>query len=64
MEAQDLISRMLTLDPAHRITIPEIWEHPWVKNGPMYETQLDGGLYNIHQDPHTGAVKVDIIMIT
>ena len=58
-EARDLISRMLTVNPEDRITIPEIWDHPWVKNGPAYEKHLDGGLYNIGRDPYTGAVKVD-----
>lgn len=28
-DVKDLISRMLTVDPAKRITIPEIREHPW-----------------------------------
>ena len=57
-EARDLIRRMLTIDPEERITIPEIWEHPWVKNGPKYERQVEGGIYNVMRDPNTGAVQV------
>jgi serine/threonine protein kinase len=35
-EIQDLISRMLTVDPEQRITIPEIKRHPWMRsNGQM-----------------------------
>lgn len=34
-EAQDLISRMLTVDPSKRITITQIKEHPWfLSNSP------------------------------
>eukprot|EP00746_Dinoflagellata_sp_MGD_P153003 gnl/MRDRNA2_/MRDRNA2_84008_c0_seq1.p1 gnl/MRDRNA2_/MRDRNA2_84008_c0~~gnl/MRDRNA2_/MRDRNA2_84008_c0_seq1.p1 ORF type:complete len:427 (+),score=34.70 gnl/MRDRNA2_/MRDRNA2_84008_c0_seq1:172-1281(+) len=28
--ARDLTSRMLVVDPIKRITIPEIWQHPWL----------------------------------
>ena len=31
-EARHLISRILTLNPSTRITIPEIYNHPWMKN--------------------------------
>nr|GEV77902.1 SNF1-related protein kinase catalytic subunit alpha KIN10-like [Tanacetum cinerariifolium] len=35
--ARDLISRMLIVDPVNRITIPEIYKHPWFqKNLPKY----------------------------
>lgn len=61
MDARDLLRRMLTTDPEARITIPEIWEHPWVKNGPAYERRADGGLYNIGRDLATGAVHVRIL---
>lgn len=30
-QAKDLINRMLVIDPEERITILEIWMHPWVK---------------------------------
>eukprot|EP00163_Fabomonas_tropica_P010413 TRINITY_DN2053_c0_g1_i3.p1 TRINITY_DN2053_c0_g1~~TRINITY_DN2053_c0_g1_i3.p1 ORF type:complete len:664 (-),score=124.87 TRINITY_DN2053_c0_g1_i3:442-2433(-) len=30
---QDLLSHMLTVDPEKRITIPEILQHPWVRQG-------------------------------
>lgn len=29
-DARDLLSRMLTLDPAQRITLEEVLRHPWV----------------------------------
>lgn len=31
-EAKDLISRMLVTNPKKRITIQEIWDHPWIKS--------------------------------
>ena len=30
--ARDLLSRILTMDPGSRITIPEIYAHPWMQN--------------------------------
>lgn len=36
-EVQDLLSRLLEKDPAKRITIPEIYEHPWFKKYPDAE---------------------------
>ncbi|EGW35219.1 uncharacterized protein SPAPADRAFT_146235 [Spathaspora passalidarum NRRL Y-27907] len=30
--AKDLISRMLTINPEQRITIEEIWNHPWLQH--------------------------------
>ncbi|RLV92671.1 Serine/threonine-protein kinase srk1 [Spathaspora sp. JA1] len=30
--AKDLISRMLTINPEQRITIDEIWNHPWLQH--------------------------------
>lgn len=30
-EAKDLIKRMLTVNPSHRITISEVLEHPWFR---------------------------------
>ncbi|KAK6456729.1 kinase-like domain-containing protein [Scheffersomyces xylosifermentans] len=32
-EAKDLITRMLNTNPEERITIEEIWQHPWVRQG-------------------------------
>ena len=34
-ELKDLIQGMLEKDPAKRLTIPQIWQHPWMKG--MYE---------------------------
>ncbi|KAG7662348.1 uncharacterized protein J8A68_004119 [[Candida] subhashii] len=31
-DAKDLISRMLTINPDARITIDEIWRHPWLQS--------------------------------
>ena len=38
-ELQDLVTKMLTVDPAQRITIPEIRRHPWI-GGAMEEEAL------------------------
>lgn len=32
IEAKDLISKMLVINPNERITVDEIYNHPWVKN--------------------------------
>lgn len=32
-EAKHLVARLLTADPAKRITIPEILAHPWMRIG-------------------------------
>ncbi|CAK9435568.1 uncharacterized protein LODBEIA_P02950 [Lodderomyces beijingensis] len=32
-EAKDLITKMLNVNPEERITIEEIWRHPWVTEG-------------------------------
>ncbi|KAG2732577.1 hypothetical protein G9P44_004994 [Scheffersomyces stipitis] len=41
-EAKDLITRMLNTDPEERITVEEIWQHPWVRgsNGTPYPKQV------------------------
>ncbi|RCK56310.1 Serine/threonine-protein kinase srk1 [Candida viswanathii] len=31
-DAKDLISKMLNINPDQRITIEEIWQHPWIVN--------------------------------
>ena len=36
-EAKDLIRKMLVLNPDKRIQIPELLNHPWVKEPAMYE---------------------------
>lgn len=30
--ARDLISRILVVDPIKRMSVPEICDHPWLKN--------------------------------
>lgn len=32
LDAKDLICKMLTINPDERITIKEIWKHPWIKD--------------------------------
>lgn len=31
-DASDLIQKMLTIDPKQRITVPEVLNHPWIRN--------------------------------
>ncbi|KAL4424840.1 hypothetical protein ABPG77_011090 [Micractinium sp. CCAP 211/92] len=59
--AQDLISRMLTLDPEQRITLEAVWAHPWVASAPRWEPQGvgTGRLYRALTDPTSGAVLPD-----
>ena len=33
-EGRDLISRLLVADPARRIKMDQIWQHPWYRRGP------------------------------
>jgi hypothetical protein len=60
-EAQDLISRMLTLDPDQRITLEQVWAHPWVASVPRWQPPGVGAgrLYRALTDPTTGAVLPD-----
>lgn len=41
-EAADLVTRMLTLDPGWRITLAEVWSHPFVRGGPRWEGPGEG----------------------
>lgn len=43
----DLIRRMLTADPAQRITVPEILSHPWVTAGFGPLRRLNAGLLSL-----------------
>jgi serine/threonine protein kinase len=45
-EAKDLVRRMLQLDPAERMTIPEIFNHVWVRVATSNHW-ADSHLYNI-----------------
>ena len=60
-EAQDLIARMLTLDPDQRITLEEAWAHPWVAGAARWQPPGVGAgrLYRALTDPTTGAVLPD-----
>ncbi|KAI1125789.1 hypothetical protein F5Y10DRAFT_224635 [Nemania abortiva] len=42
-EARDLIAKMLTVDPAKRITIRKIWQHPLVRKYDDLDDLNDGG---------------------
>ena len=60
-EAQDLLARMLTLDPEQRISLEACWAHPWVARAPRWEPPGVGAgrLYRCLTDPTTGAVLPD-----
>lgn len=30
-DVDDLLSRMLAVDPQHRINLTEVWQHPWLR---------------------------------
>lgn len=34
-ESKDLITKMLTIDPETRITVEQIWKHPWVRGSSL-----------------------------
>lgn len=57
-DAQDLLARMLTLDPEQRITLEACWAHPWVARAPRWEPPGVGAgrLYRCLTDPTSGAV--------
>lgn len=38
-EGQDLLLRLLQADPRQRITMHEIWSHPWIQNSSIQGTQ-------------------------
>ncbi len=46
-ECADLIARMLTADPAQRISVPETLGHPWVTRGIGQLDRLNGGLLTL-----------------
>lgn len=50
--------RMLTVDPTRRITLEQVWQHPWVRAGPRWEP-VGSSIYNVKVDVHTGAVYAD-----
>ncbi|KAI5925795.1 hypothetical protein F4810DRAFT_708308 [Camillea tinctor] len=41
--ARDLIDKMLTVEPKHRITIKQMWQHPLVRNHDDLDDLNDGG---------------------
>eukprot|EP00887_Chlorella_sp_A99_P005827 scaffold1.g5827.t1 len=57
-EAADLLSRMLCLDPAARITLEEVWCHPWVTRWGTWDALGVGpaGLARARSDGATGAL--------
>lgn len=38
--AKELISKLLVKDPAHRLSLREVVEHPWIHNGEAYRLRL------------------------
>lgn len=40
-ELVDLLQRMMTVDPQKRITIKEIWTHPWVSDANTYASETN-----------------------
>ena len=44
---KDLLKRLLTPDPTHRITIPQIMSHPWSAACPFSESLPDKSALNL-----------------
>ena len=63
--AADLVDRMLTANPDDRITLEEVWEHPWVASAPAWEPQGQGGggLVRARTDPVSGAPLPDAELV-
>jgi 5'-AMP-activated protein kinase catalytic alpha subunit len=59
--ARDLIQRMLTVDPEARITLAEIWTHPWLASFDRWVPpgMGPGGLLRSEVDPASGAPVPD-----
>jgi hypothetical protein len=49
---------MLSVDPDRRITIEQLWGHPWLKAASRWEP-LGASIYQISTDAGTGAVYAD-----
>ncbi|XP_062215194.1 serine/threonine-protein kinase SAPK10-like [Phragmites australis] len=61
-ECRDLISRIFVADPATRITIPEITNHPWfIKNLPA-DLMDDSTMSNQYEEPEQPMQSMDEIM--
>ena len=52
----DLINKILEINPKKRITIEEILNHPWIKNGNNYEENSNN--YNYNNNLFTKAEKI------
>jgi serine/threonine protein kinase len=52
-DCQDLLSRLLTVDPNKRIGIPEVFEHPWIKAGPNPKFPEEGPI------PYIGLRRIE-----
>jgi serine/threonine protein kinase len=57
-EAKDLVRRMLQLDPAERMTIPEIFNHVWVRVATSNHW-ADSQLYNIQPSNEKAETSVN-----
>ncbi|GFH17429.1 uncharacterized protein HaLaN_14067 [Haematococcus lacustris] len=49
---------MLTVDPDKRITLGQLWSHPWVRGATRWEP-VGASVYCVLSDPSTGAVYAD-----
>lgn len=64
VEAKDLISKMLVINPNNRITVDEIFNHPWIKDSIFYNDyfNINSRFENTNQLPTvTPAAKVEHI---
>jgi len=53
-ECEELIKRMLTIDPARRITIPEIVTHRWMRmagNDPEFSKLMHESMHPLSTEP-------------
>jgi hypothetical protein len=59
--ASHLVGGMLQVDPGKRLTLDQVWAHPWVQGSPRWEPPGDGpgGLLRAPVDPATGAAPPD-----
>lgn len=49
-ELKDLLTSMLAFDPTHRLTIPEILAHPWMKGDILMGSDLETEMRKVHTE--------------
>ena len=57
-ESKDLLRKMLTVDPSKRISIQQIWKHPWMRSFPLCASPKAGPT-TVALDPETGETDED-----